>query len=71
MQTSPPRLLLPIAGSTVYVKKLGRIPDGGGHRKLGPIGGKHNNERHGVDAGIGGESPIDRVRVHNVTEKNS
>jgi transposase InsO family protein len=31
----------------IDIKKLGRIPDGGGHRKVGLIRGKHNNERSG------------------------
>ena len=30
----------------VDVKKLGRIPDGGGHRVLGRAAGGHNNRRH-------------------------
>jgi transposase InsO family protein len=31
----------------VDIKKLGRIPDGGGHRKLGRQAGKKNNTGHG------------------------
>ena len=31
----------------VDIKKLGRIPDGGGHRKLGRQAGKKNNDGHG------------------------
>ena len=32
----------------VDIKKLGRIPDGGGHRKLGRSLGKRNNKRQGL-----------------------
>jgi len=31
----------------VDIKKLGRIPHGGGHRKLGRLAGKKNNDGHG------------------------
>lgn len=31
----------------VDIKKLGRIPHGGGHRKLGRLAGKKNNHGHG------------------------
>lgn len=31
----------------VDIKKLGRIPDGGGHRKLGRVAGVKNNNGHG------------------------
>ncbi len=31
----------------VDIKKLGRIPDGGGHRKLGRTAGNRNNKKHG------------------------
>ncbi|PPG02260.1 IS481 family transposase [Pseudoclavibacter sp. RFBI5] len=31
----------------VDIKKLGRIPDGGGHRKLGRTIGNHNNKKRG------------------------
>ena len=31
----------------VDIKKLGRIPDGGGHRVLGRTVGNHNNHKHG------------------------
>lgn len=32
----------------VDIKKLGRIPDGGGHRKLGRTVGNRNNKKHGL-----------------------
>jgi transposase InsO family protein len=31
----------------IDIKKLGRIPDGGGHRKLGRTVGNRNNQKHG------------------------
>jgi transposase InsO family protein len=35
----------------VDIKKLGRIPDGGGHRVLGRQAGKHNNQKDGRGRG--------------------
>jgi transposase InsO family protein len=45
----PHRYEHPVPGDLVHVdiKKLGRIPDGGGHRKLGRTIGKHNNNAGG------------------------
>ena len=45
----PRRYEHPAPGDLVHVdiKKLGRIPDGGGHRKLGRTVGNHNNKKHG------------------------
>ena len=45
----PRRYEHPAPGDLVHVdiKKLGRIPDGGGHRKLGRTIGKRNNNKQG------------------------
>ena len=45
----PIRYEAAVPGALVHVdiKKLGRIPDGGGHRVLGRVLGKRNNERGG------------------------
>lgn len=44
----PCRYEHPAPGDLVHVdiKKLGRIPDGGGHRKLGRTAGNRNNKKH-------------------------
>jgi Integrase core domain/leucine-zipper of insertion element IS481 len=44
----PRRYEHPAPGDLVHVdiKKLGRIPDGGGHRKLGRTAGNRNNKKH-------------------------
>ena len=50
VRKSPPvRYELEVPGQLVHVdiKKLGRIPDGGGHRVLGRQTGKRNNDGHG------------------------
>jgi len=46
---APQRYEHPIPGAMVHVdiKKLGRIPDGGGHRKLGRMLGNRNNKKQG------------------------
>ena len=45
----PVRYERPVPGELIHVdiKKLGRIPDGGGHRMLGPRVGKQNKIRSG------------------------
>ena len=45
----PVRYEVAVPGELVHIdiKKLGRIPDGGGHRKLGRTVGKRNSGRHG------------------------
>jgi len=45
----PRRYEHPVPGDLVHVdiKKLGRIPDGGGHRKLGRVVGNRNNKKRG------------------------
>ena len=45
----PHRYEHPVPGDLVHVdiKKLGRIPDGGGHRKLGRTVGNRNNKKQG------------------------
>jgi Integrase core domain len=45
----PRRYEHPVPGDLVHVdiKKLGRIPDGGGHRKLGRTVGNRNNKKRG------------------------
>jgi len=45
----PVRYEMTAPGQLVHVdiKKLGRIPDGGGHRMLGRQAGKRNNDGHG------------------------
>jgi len=37
----------------VDIKKLGRIPDGGGHKKLGRTLGNHNNTHHNKQKRLG------------------
>lgn len=46
---APCRYEHPTPGDLVHVdiKKLGRIPDGGGHRKLGRVIGNRHNKKHG------------------------
>jgi transposase InsO family protein len=46
---APRRYEHPAPGDLVHVdiKKLGRIPDGGGHRKLGRTIGNRHNKQHG------------------------
>jgi transposase InsO family protein len=48
-RTVPRRYEHPAPGDLVHVdiKKLGRIPDGGGHRKLGRTIGNRHNKKHG------------------------
>jgi transposase InsO family protein len=43
------RIVTTHAGELVHVdiKKLGRIPDGGGHRAFGRVTGNRNNKKHG------------------------
>lgn len=45
----PVRIITTRPGELVHVdvKKLGRIPDGGGHRVLGRVAGNRNNKKHG------------------------
>lgn len=45
----PHRYEHPVPGDLIHVdiKKLGRIPDGGGHRKLGRTVGNRNNKKQG------------------------
>jgi hypothetical protein len=48
-KATPVRYEMAEPGALVHVdiKKLGRIPDGGGHRKLGLTAGKRNNRKQG------------------------
>jgi len=49
----------------VDIKKLGRIPDGGGHKKLGRTLGNHNNIHHNKQKRIG------YAYLHNAVDDHS
>lgn len=49
----------------VDIKKLGRIPDGGGHKKLGRTLGNHNNTHHNKQKRLG------YAYLHNAVDDHS
>lgn len=62
----------------VDVKKLGRIPDGGGHRTLGRAGGHTNRARAGGGSGYGDSrlelvlnGTLNKYVVFNMTSPNA
>lgn len=51
----------------VDVKKLGRVPDGGGHRVLGRAAGRRNNGKHAV----GGRRALGYAFLHHALDDHS
>ncbi|WP_341360718.1 IS481 family transposase [Georgenia sp. M64] len=51
----------------VDIKKLGRIPDGGGHRVLGRAAGRRNNHKHDV----GGGRALGYAYLHHAVDDHS